>query len=129
MSVTCLGITMYDMRTTIKAVAGEALGYGRGVFVAQDGLAYHCDNASGAVLHGWALKATAVGVTVTIVTCCRMETDAVETIGARAYAPEVAGGSAPSTTVVAGTLVGFAITVDRVWVQVPQQSIDAPATG
>ncbi|MCK4266943.1 MAG: hypothetical protein KAX31_06655 [Thermoplasmata archaeon] len=58
-----------------------------------------------------------------------METDAVETMGARAYAPELANGSAPSTTVVAGTLVGFAITVDRVWVQVPQQTIDAPATG
>ena len=120
---------MYDIRTTFKGVAGEAIGYGQGVFIAQDGLIYLVDNASGAIIHGWALTARVAGGMVTVVTCCRMEVDTVQTIGARVNAPETGGGSAPSTTVALGSLVGFAITADRVWVQVPQQTIDAPATG
>ncbi len=130
MVVVCDGISMYDMRTTFKGVTGEAVGYGEAVFVAQDGLIYLCDNTSGDLVHGWALTAQPISTMVTVVTSCRMEVDTAQTIGARVYSGEEAGGSAPSTTLTPDGLVcGIAITAGRVWVTVPQQGIDAPATG
>lgn len=130
MAVVCEGITMYDIRTTLKGVTGEAIGLGEAVFFAQDGLIYLCDNASGDIVHGWALTARATGAMLTVVTNCRMEVDTVQTIGARVYSGEELGGSAPSTTLTADGLVcGIAISADQVWVTTPQQGIDAPATG
>ncbi|GAG37922.1 unnamed protein product, partial [marine sediment metagenome] len=110
---------MYDLRTTLKAEAGEAIGHGQSVFIAQDGLVYLCDNASGDLCHGWALTARASGGMVTIATACRMKVDLVQQIGAIVYSGELGGGTAPSTTLVAlgalaGVICGIGIAADAV---------------
>lgn len=123
MAVVCTGITMYDIRTSIKAVAAEAIGYGESVYISTDGLAYVADNGKSDVVHGWALTAKAVGGTVTIVTTCRMDVDTTQIAGAMAYSGAVAGGSAPSTTLAAvGVVVGFAITSSKLFLNVPTPS-------
>ena len=130
MTVVCEGITMYDIRTTWKGFAGEAITYGMSVFVAQDGLVYRCDNGSGDLCHGWAFKSAVAGAMVTVVTACRMEVDTLQTIGARLYSGEEINGSAPSTTLTPdGIICGFGLTADSVWAHVTAQQADAPATG
>ncbi len=106
--VTCEGITMYDPRHSFKAVAAEALSEGESVYVSTDGLVYAVDNGKNDVVHGWALTSIASGRMVTVVTYCRMKVDTAQTIGARVYAGQVSGGSAPSTTLGAGIVCGFA---------------------
>lgn len=123
MAVVCTGITMYDIRTSIKAVAAEAIGYGESVYISTDGLAYVLDNGKADVCHGWALTAAAVGATVTIVTTCRMDVDTTQISGARANVGAVAGGSAPSTTLT-GIAVGFAITASKLFLNVPTPAAD-----
>ena len=123
--VLCTGISMYDIRTTIKAVTVEAVGLGESVYIANDGLAYVVDNGKSDVCHGWALEAAALGDTVTIITTCRMDVDTTQTIGARAYTGSVAGGSPPSTTLAAaGVVVGFAWQANRLFLQVPTPAAD-----
>lgn len=120
MAIVCEGITMYDIRTTIKAVAAEAIGYGESVQLANDGLAYLVDNGKSDVVHGWALTAGAAGATITIVTTCRMDVDTVQVPGAMCYTGSVAGGSVPSTTLAAaGVICGFALTTTRIFLNVP----------
>jgi hypothetical protein len=118
MAVTCLDITMYDPRDTVKAVAAEAIGLGESCYIHSDGLAYVVDNGKSDVCHGWALKAYAAGDEVTLVTACRMKPNATQTKGARVYTGAIAGGSCPSTTLAAGGLVvGFAMSAEIVYLR------------
>ena len=78
MAVVCTGITMYDIRTSIKAVAAEAIGYGESVYIGSDGLVRALDGVYAAVCHGWALTAKALGGALTIVTTCRMDVDTAQ---------------------------------------------------
>lgn len=120
MAVTCLDITMYDPRDTVKAVAAEAIGLGESCFISSDGLVYVVDNVKSDVCHGWALKAYAAGDEVTLVTACRMKPNATQTKGARVYTGAVAGGSCPSTTLAAaGIVVGYAMSADIVYLRTP----------
>jgi 3D (Asp-Asp-Asp) domain-containing protein len=123
MAVVCEGITMYDIRTSIKAVAAETIPLGASVYVSSDGLAYVVDNGKADVCHGWSLEAAVVGDTITIVTTCRMDVDTAQTPGARANVGAVAGGSAPSTTH-AGIAVGFAVTTSRLLLNIPTPAAD-----
>ena len=125
MAVVCTGITMYDIRTSIKAVAAEAIGYGESVYIGSDGLVRVLDNIYAAVCHGWALTAKAVGGTVTIVTTCRMDVDTAQIPGAQAQVGAVGGGSAPSTTLT-GIAVGFAITTSKLFLNIPPPAADTP---
>lgn len=125
MAVTCDGIEMYDIRTSIKTVAGEAIGYGESCYISTDGEAYVVDNGKSTVVHGWALEAAAEGATITLVTTCRMLVDATQTIGARVYTGAVSGGSAPSTTLASnGVVCGYAIAADKVFLNVPVPAAD-----
>ena len=125
--VTCEGISMYDPRHSIKAVAAEALSEGESVYISTDGLVYAVDNGKSDVCHGWALTNIAAGRMVTVVTYCRMKLDTTQTIGARVYTGAVSGGSPPSTTLSAsGVIVGYAIAADMVIVGV---NYVAPADG
>lgn len=120
MAVVCNGISMYDIRTTIKAVAAEAIGVGESIMIRNDGLAYLVDAGKSDVVHGWALEAAAAGDTITYVTTCRMMVGTVQVPGAMCYTGSVAGGSAPSTTLAAaGVICGFAITTTRIFLNVP----------
>ena len=125
MAVLCTGITMYDIRTTIKAVAAEAIGYGESVYIGSDGLVYVIDGVYAAVCHGWALTAAAIGATLTIVTTCRMNVDTAQIPGAAAQVGAVAGGSPPSTTLT-GIAVGFAISTSKLFLNVPTPAGDTP---
>jgi len=102
---------MYDPRHSFKAQAGEVLSMGESLWLATDGKVYAIDNEGGknVVCHGWALEDAAEDDWITVVTYCRMTTDATETIGARVGVGAVSGGSAPSTTL-AAPYVGFALT-------------------
>ena len=124
MAVVCSGIAGYDIRTSIKAEAAEAIGVGESVYVSADGLAYLVDNGKSDVCHGWALTAAAAGTMVTIVRTVRMDVTTAQTIGARAYTGAVAGGSAPSTTLGAGIVVGFAWQANRLSLEVPVPAAD-----
>jgi len=123
--VVCSGITMYDIRTSIKAVTAEAIGYGQSVYIGSDGLVRALDGVYAAVCHGWALTAKALGGTLTIVTTCRMDVDTAQIPGAQAQVGAVAGGSAPSTTL-GGIVVGFAITTSKLFLNVPSPAADTP---
>jgi len=112
---------MYDIRTTIKAVAAETIEYGESIFIGSDGLAYVVDNGLNTICHGWALEAAAAGDQITFVTTCRMDLETAQTPGARVRTGQVAGGSAPSTSHLAGVVVGFAITTSKVFLNVPSQ--------
>lgn len=125
MAVVCSGITMFDIRTSIKAVAAVAIGYGESVYIGSDGLVRLVDNGYALVCHGWALTAAAVGATLTIVTTCRMDVDTAQIPGAQAQVGAVAGGSAPSTTLT-GIAVGFAITTSKLFLNVPMPAGDTP---
>lgn len=125
MPAVCLGIDHYDMRTTLKGVAAEALGMGESAYIHSDQLVYLVDNGKSNVCHGWALKDYAAGDIVTIVTQCRMKVDIVQTPGARLYTGAFAGGSAPSTTFAAtGVVVGYAITDEMIYCNVPTPAAD-----
>lgn len=124
MAVVCSGVSMYDIRTTIKAVAAEAIGLGQSIYVSTDGLAYVVDNGKNDVCHGWALTAAAAGAPLTVVTTCRMDVAVDQTIGARAYTGAQAGGSAPTTTLATGIIVGYAWQVRRLYLQVPNPAAD-----
>jgi len=125
MAVASQGISMYDIRTSVKAVAAEAITQGFSCYIHTDGLAYRCDNGKSDVCHGWALNTVAAGDMVTLVTTCRMEVDTVQTIGARIYSGNVAAGSAPSTTLTAnGVVCGYAISADQVFANVPTPAAD-----
>lgn len=119
MAVTCSGISMYDIRTSIKAEAAEAIGLGESVYISNDGLAYLVDNGKNDVCHGWALTAKAAGGMVTIVTTCRMDVNTAQTPGAMAYTGAQAGGSTPTTTLGTGIIVGFAITTGKLFLNIP----------
>lgn len=110
---------MYDIRTTIKAEAAEAIGLGESVYISNDGLAYLVDAGKNDVCHGWALTAKAAGGTVTIVTTCRMDVNTAQTPGAQAFTGAQAGGSTPTTTLGTGIVVGFAITTGKLFLNVP----------
>jgi predicted transcriptional regulator len=125
--VSCEGITMYDPRHSFKAEAAEALSEGESVYISSDGLVYAVDNGKSDVCHGWALTDIAAGRMVTVVTWCRMDVDATQTIGARVYTGAVSGGSAPSTTLSAsGVVCGFAVSASKIVVGV---NYVAPADG
>lgn len=125
MAVACLGITGYDIRTTWKGVAAEALTMGMSVYLsAADTLIRRVDGVN-TVCHGWALTTVAEGETVTIVTACRMEVDTAQIPGRRAAVGNIGAGTAPSTTFAGtGLTVGFGITTDQVWLHVPQQAAE-----
>ena len=123
--VECTGIKMYDIRTTIKAPAGETIEIGESCCIHTDGTAILVDDAGSQPVHGWALTAAVEGQEVTLVTTARLTLDTTQTIGARLYTGAVAGGSPPSTTFAAtGPVCGFAITATLVFVNVPTPAAD-----
>lgn len=124
MAVTCSGITAYDLRVSVKAVAAEAIGLGESVYISSDGLAYVVDNGKATVCHGWALTQAAAGAMLTITNKCRMKVGTTQTPGARAYTGNVAGGSAPSTTLAAGIVVGHAIDAETLLLVAPTPAAD-----
>lgn len=125
MAVASEGITMYDIRTTIRAAAGEAITQGMSVRISAAGTVWRVDAGKSDVVHGWALTTVATGSMLTIATTCRMEVDTAQTIGARIYTGAVAAGSAPSTTLAAvGVVCGFAISADQVFCNVPTPAAD-----
>lgn len=120
MAVTCTGVDNYDPRTTIKGTAAEAIDIGESCRISSDGKAYVVDNAKSDVCHGWALTTVAINEKVTLFTKGRMMVGTAQTIGARLYTGNIAGGSAPSTTLAAvGVVVGFAIEAYKVFVLTP----------
>lgn len=125
MPTTCLGIDHYDMRTTLKRPAGEALSMGESVYIHDDGEVYAVDNGKSDVCHGWALKDYAEGDMVTIITQCRMKVAVAQTPGARLYTGNFAGGSPPSTTFAAvGVVCGYAIDTSLIYCNVPTPAAD-----
>lgn len=125
MAVASLGITGYDIRTTLKVEAGEAITQGMSVRISAAGTAMRVDAGQSDVVHGWALTTVAAGNNVTLVTTCRMNVDTAQTIGARLYTGNVAAGSAPSTTFAAvGPICGFAVTATQVFCNVPTPAAD-----
>lgn len=129
MAVVCNGISMYDIRTTLKRVAGEAITMGHSVWIATDGLAYNVDNGKSDLVHGFALFTVAADDMLTIVTTCRMEVGTAQTIGNRAYCGDVGTtGSAPGTGLTNTTQVcGFAYKADGLFLQVPTPTADGGA--
>uniref|UniRef100_A0A6M3M0J6 Uncharacterized protein n=1 Tax=viral metagenome TaxID=1070528 RepID=A0A6M3M0J6_9ZZZZ len=124
MAVASTGITMYDIRTTLKVPAVEAITQGMSVYIDANG-ANRVDAGKSDVCHGWALTTVAAGVDVTIATTCRMNVDTAQTPGARLYTGNVAAGSAPSTTFAAvGVVCGFAVTATQVFCNVPTPAAD-----
>jgi len=114
---------MYDIRTTIKVVAKDAITMGMSVYLDANG-ANRCD-ADWDVVHGWALTTVAVGDMLTVVTTCRMEVDTVQTPGARIFSGNEGAGSAPSTTLLNTTpACGFAITTTQIFCNVPTPTAD-----
>lgn len=128
MAVTASGILGYDIRTALKVVAGEGIGLGESCYIGNDGLAYVVDNAKSTVCHGWALETVSTGDSFTLVTTTRMKVATAQIPGNRVYTGNVAGGSAPSTTLAAvGVVVGYAISTSVVFVSVPTPAADAGA--
>jgi len=124
-AVTCLGIDMYDMRTSLKVEAAEEILMGESCYIHTDGLAYVVDDGKSDVVHGWALKYAADGDLVTLVTQCRMKVETAQTIGARLYTGAIAGGSAPSTTHAAsGVVCGYSVTAYLIYCNVPTPAAD-----
>lgn len=120
MAVTCNGIEMYDIRTTIKAKAAEAIDIGESCRIANDGKIYVVDDGKSDVCHGWPIEAAALDDEIILATTCRMFVDTTQTPGARLYTGAVAGGSAPSTTfATTGVVVGFAISTSLVFCNIP----------
>jgi len=123
MTIVTGNITMYDIRTTFKGVAAQALTAGWSVHIKiADGLVYPCITGENTVLHGWALTTVATGETVTIVTGCRMKTDQTERPGYRASVGAPATGSAPSSIAAftaTGVCGGFATGDDELWLTTP----------
>jgi len=125
MSVTCEGITFFDLRTTVKTVAGEAISMGESCYIASDGEAYVVDNGKSDVVHGWALNDASENDKITLATTCRMQVDTSQTKGARLYTGSVAGGSAPSTTLASnGVVCGFAVDTYKIHCQIPTPGAD-----
>ena len=125
MAVASEGITMYDIRTTLKVTAGEAITMGMSVRIAAAGTAWRVDAGQSDVVHGWALTTVAAGDELTVVTTCRQAVDTAQTIGARLYTGNVAAGSAPSTTFAAvGVICGFAVTASQIFCNVPEPAAD-----
>lgn len=123
--VTAIGWDMYEPRTTLKAVAVETIEKGESVYIHTDGLVYVVDNTKSDVCHGWALEAAAAGDYLTIVTEGRLNIVTTQTIGARVYTGNVAGGSAPSTTLAAvGVICGYAVTANLVALRVVSPAAD-----
>ena len=123
MAVACLGITMYDIRTTLKVEAATAITQGMSCYIDALG-ANRCD-ADNDVVHGWALKSVGAGDQVTLATTCRMEVDTAQAPGARLYLGNNANGSAPSTTFAAvGDVCGFAVTTTQIFCNVPDPTAD-----
>ena len=118
MAVTCLGITMYDIRTTWKGVAAEAITMGMSVYLSTADGRIHFVDGTNSVCHGWALTSVLLGETLTIVTACRMNTDAAEVVGQRVRVGNAGAGSAPSSTLVAGVYCGFALDADSLWLSI-----------
>ncbi len=113
MTIVTGNVTMYDIRTTFKGVAGQALTAGWSVHIkTADGLIWPCIIGEATVCHGWVLTSCLAGETVTIVTTCRMKTDQLEVPGRMAGIGGPATGSAPSTIATftgVGVDVGFGI--------------------
>lgn len=125
MPVICQGIVMYNIQTTLKGVAAEAISMGESLYIHSDGLVYVVDNGKYDVCHGWALKDYAEGDKVTILTQCRMIVDTTQTVGARLYTGAVSGGSAPSTTLSAtGVIVGFAVEAKLIYCRITVPGAD-----
>lgn len=124
-AVTCDGIELYDIRTTLKAEAGESISMGESCYISNDGKVYVVDDGKNNVVHGWALHDKSSGEEITLVTTCRMRVDTTQTIGARIYTGNLSGGSAPSTTLSAnGVVCGFAVEADLVFCNVPTPAAD-----
>lgn len=124
MAVASLGITMYDIRTTLKVEAAEAITQGMSVYINANG-ANRVDAGKSDVVHGWALTTVAQYDMLTVVTTCRMNVDTAQTPGARLYTGNVAAGSAPSTTFAAvGPVCGYAVTAVQVFCNVPTPGAD-----
>lgn len=109
-AVVATGWDMYSPRSTIKRVAAEAIGVGECCYILNtDGLAYLCDAGENNKCHGVALNAVAAGEYVTLVTEGRLRVQTSQTIGNRAFSGNIAGGTAPTTTLATGVVVGMAI--------------------
>jgi len=122
MAIECTGILQYDPHDTLKATTAEAVEMGQCLYIHTDGLAYLVDNGLSTKVHGIALKDTASGEKVTLITKCRMEVDTTQTIGARVYTGALSGGSAPSSTLATnGVTCGFAYAAKRVYYMTPDQ--------
>lgn len=113
MTIVAGNITMYDIRTTFKGVAGQNLTAGWSVHIKiADGLVWPSITGENTVCHGWVLTSVLAGETVTVVTTCRMKTDQLERPGYQASVGAPATGSAPSTIVgfsTVGVEVGFGV--------------------
>lgn len=128
MAIVCNGVLGYDLRTSIKAEAGETLTLGQSVYIANDGKVYRVDGDKSTVCHGWVLEDAVAGDTITVMTKCRLRVATTQVMGARVYTGAVAGGSAPSTTLAAaGVIVGVAYKANEVFLQVPVPAADAGA--
>lgn len=129
MAVVCNGITMFDIRSTLKREAGEEILMGHSVWIATDGLAWNVDNTKNDLVHGWAMFTVAAGDMLTIVTTCRMEVGTAQTIGNKAYCGDVGTtGSAPGTGLLNSTRVcGFAYKADALFLVVGPPTADGGA--
>ncbi len=125
MAILCTGITMYDIRTTWKGVAFEAITMGMSVYLSAADLRIRRVDGVNTICHGWALTTVGAGEMLTVVTACRMEVDTAQVPGRRAAVGAIGAGTAPSTTFAGtGITVGFGINVDDIWLHVPQQAAE-----
>lgn len=107
-AVVATGWEMYDLRSTIKAVTGEAIGIGMCCYIHSDGLIYVSDTDEDKC-HGCALKAAALGDSLVLVLEGRLRVQTAQTPGANVMSQQLASGtgSAPDDAG-AGPKVGFA---------------------
>lgn len=109
-AVEAVGWDMYQPRSTIKVEAAEAIGKGECCYILNtDGLAYLCDAGENNKCHGVALNGVAAGEMVTLVTDGRLRVATAQTIGNQAFSGNINGGTAPTTTLATGIVVGMAI--------------------
>ena len=103
-----VGWDMYDPRLTTKVVLAEACDIADCMYVHTDGLAYLSDNDEDKC-HGCALKAGAIGDTMTLIRNGRLRMVTAQTPGANVMTPNLGSGvGSPPDDAGAGPIVGYA---------------------